>query len=67
MSVEYKIINPFNSTSEEFQKEINNLAKDRWKIYTVGFSHSGFIISIILEREANSESELGLLSFEKTK
>ena len=51
---------------EEFQKEIDNLAKDGWKIHTVGVAHSGFIISIILERDANSESELGLLSFEKT-
>ena len=67
MSVEYKIINGYSSTKEEFQKEIDNLAKDGWKIHTVGVAHSGFIISIILEREANSESELGLLSFEKTK
>ena len=66
MSVEYKIINGYSSTKEEFQKEIDNLAKDGWKIHTVGVAHSGFIISIILEREANSESELGLLSFEKT-
>ncbi len=67
MSVEYKIINGYSSTKEEFQKEIDNLAKDGWKIHTVGVAHSGFIISIILERDANSESELGLLSFEKTK
>lgn len=66
MSVEYKIINGYSSTKEEFQKEIDNLAKDGWKIHTVGVAHSGFIISIILERDANSESELGLLSFEKT-
>ena len=67
MSVEYKIINGYSSTKEEFQKEIDNLAKDGWKIHTVGVAHSGFVISIILERDANSESELGLLSFEKTK
>ena len=67
MSVEYKIINGYSSTKEEFQKEIDNLAKDGWKIHTVGVAHSGFIISIILERDANSESELWLLSFEKTK
>ena len=67
MSVEYKIINGYSSTKEEFQKEIDNLAKDGWKIHTVGVAHSGFIISIILERDANSESELGLLNFEKTK
>ena len=36
MSVEYKIINPFNSTSEEFQKEIIILQKIDGKFTLLG-------------------------------
>ncbi len=53
---EYKIIRrkfKWSKANEALEDNINNMAREGWKVSSIGYDQTGSPITIVLEREKN--------------